>query len=145
MADRGFRLTVLTGARAVLDETVESIVAPGSEGYLGVLRQHAPLVTALVPGKLTVTGLDGAVREFAISGGFLEVRHNVATVLADALEPAGGIDVERAERAADRARKRLAERDSGLDVVRAEAALARSLNRLRVAKLSRRAAGARGR
>jgi F-type H+-transporting ATPase subunit epsilon len=144
MADRGFRLTVLTGERAVIDETVESLNAPGSEGYLGVLRDHAPLVTGLLPGKLTVVRPGGGREEYAISGGFLEVRHNVVTVLADALESPHRIDIERAEQAATRARRRLSERESGLDTARAEAALRRALNRIRLAESSRRAGGPRG-
>ena len=144
MADRGFRLTVLTGERAVIDETVESLNAPGTEGYLGVLRDHALLVTGLVPGKLTVVRPGGGREEYAISGGFLEVRHNVVTVLADALEPRDRVDLERAESAAARARRRLAERESGLDEARAEAALRRALNRIRIAESARRAASLRG-
>jgi F-type H+-transporting ATPase subunit epsilon len=54
MAEKGFRLTVFTQEKAVLDQQALSIVAPGSEGYLGILRDHAPLVTQLMPGKLTV-------------------------------------------------------------------------------------------
>jgi len=119
---------------------VESIIAPGTEGYLGVLRNHAPLVTGLMPGKLTVGRLDGRRDMYALSGGFLEVRNNVATVLADALESPDRIDVERAKRAAERARKRLAEREASLDVARAEAALKRALNRIRVVQSERRAA-----
>jgi F-type H+-transporting ATPase subunit epsilon len=135
MAEQGFKLTVLTQQKAALDRTVRSIVAPGSEGYLGVLRNHAPLVTALVPGRLSVTGLgETEPTVYALAGGFLEVRRNVATVLADALEPADRIDVERAERAAERARRRLAERPEGIDVARAEAALSRALNRIRIAR-----------
>ena len=132
-----FELTVLTPARAVLEEPVESIVAPGSEGYLGVLAHHAPLLTALVPGKLTVKSARESVRIYALSGGFLEVSDNHAVILADALEDPAAIDLARAQRAAERARSRLKETPGKWDVDRAEAALRRALNRIKVAEESR--------
>jgi F-type H+-transporting ATPase subunit epsilon len=134
MADQGYRLTILTEAKAVVDESVYSIIAPGTEGYLGVLRNHAALVTQLQPGKLSVTDLARNTMQYSIAGGFLEVRNNTATILADALEAARDIDLERAERAAARARERLQQKASGLDTDRAEAALKRALNRIRVAR-----------
>jgi F-type H+-transporting ATPase subunit epsilon len=128
-----FQLTVLTPVRTLLDERVESVVAPGSEGYLGVLANHAPLITALMPGKLTVRLAGGITRIFALSGGFLEVSANRAVILADAMEEPGQIDVDRAKRAADRARERLRDIHGKRDVERAQAALARALNRTKVA------------
>lgn len=137
MSDKGFRLTVLTEEKAVIDETVESIIAPGTEGYLGVMRNHAALVTGLMPGKLSVTRPDGKTADYAVAGGFLEVNRNTATLLADALELVVEIDPDRARQAADRARQRLAQRESELDVTRAEAALKRALNRIRLARKGR--------
>jgi F-type H+-transporting ATPase subunit epsilon len=128
-----FQLTVLTPVRTLLEEQVESVVAPGAEGYLGVLANHAPLITALIPGKLTARLAGGETRIFALSGGFLEVSANRAVILADAMEEPGQIDVERAKRAAERARERLRDIHGKLDVERAEAALARALNRTKVA------------
>jgi len=122
----------------VLDETVESFIAPGTEGYLGVLRNHAPLVTGLIPGKLTVTDLGGKVVEYAISGGFLEVRRNVATVLTDAIEKAESIDVPRAEKAAAAARELLAKHDADLDRAEVEFARRRAENRIRIGRQARR-------
>ena len=143
MSDRGFRLTVLTGERAVLDENVQSLIAPGTEGYLGVLRNHAPLVTGLMPGKLTVTDLSGKVQEYAVSGGFLEVRRNVATVLTDAIEKVESIDVTRAEKAVERAKGLKAHAESELDRAEAESALRRAENRLRLGRAARRGQTAR--
>jgi F-type H+-transporting ATPase subunit epsilon len=129
-----FQLTVLSPDRAVLDEPVESIVAPGSEGYLGVLAHHAPLITALQPGKLTVKRPGGAVEVYALSGGFLEVSDNHAVILADALEQPGAIDVPRAQRAAERAHGWLKQPPGDCDTERAEAALRRALNRIKIAQ-----------
>jgi F-type H+-transporting ATPase subunit epsilon len=86
MAD--FRLQIVTTERVVFDGIVTSIIAPGASGYLGVLANHAPLLTTLVPGTLTVRHGD-QVTLYHITGGFLEVNQNVATLLADSLETLG--------------------------------------------------------
>ncbi len=130
-----FTLSVVTPEKVVFEQGARSIVAPGSEGYLGILTDHAPLITALIPGRLSVTDADNKTLEYAVSGGFLEVSGNVTTILADAIEPIDKINIERARKAEQRARERLAHRtDSNIDVARAEAALARALNRIRLAE-----------
>jgi F-type H+-transporting ATPase subunit epsilon len=128
-----FTVSVLTPERPVFEKDVVALIAPGSEGYLGVLANHAPLITALVPGKLTVTNPDGTVELYALSGGFLEVGGNQAILLADTIEPASDIDVERARRAEARARERLKDFGAGIDLPRCESALARAQNRIRIA------------
>jgi F-type H+-transporting ATPase subunit epsilon len=131
-----FKLSVVTPEKVVLDQDVRALIAPGSEGYLGVLTDHAPLITALIPGKLTITEADNRQIDYALSGGFLEVSNNIATILADAIEPPEKIDVERAKKSEQRARERLVHRsDPNIDVARAEAALARALNRQRLASV----------
>lgn len=127
-----FHLSLLTPEKSFLEAEVTSIIAPGSEGYLGVLANHAPLITALVPGKLTIKS-DAGESIYAISGGFLEVSDNKATILADALEPPESIDVGRARRARERAEERLKDLSGRVDTARAEAALARAINRIRIA------------
>jgi len=129
-----FKLFVVTPEKVVFEQEVRSIIAPGSEGYLGVLTDHAPLITALMPGSLNVVDADYKRTEYCISGGFLEVSCNIATVLADAIEKIEEIDIERARAAEQRARDRLSHRnDPEIDAVRAEAALARALNRQKMA------------
>ncbi len=127
-----YTLTIVTPEEVIFEDEVVSIVAPGSEGYLGVLTDHAPLITALVPGKLTVKDKGGGESVFSLSGGFLEVSDNVATVLADAVEPEEKIDVERARQASERAKERLQTKSQEIDVARAQAALSRALNRIKV-------------
>ena len=130
-----FKLSVVTPEKPVIDQEVRSIIAPGSEGYLGILTDHAPLITALIPGKLSVTDPENRTADYALSGGFLEVSHNIVTILADAIEPIEKIDLERALKAEKRARERLVHRtDPDIDVARAEAALARALNRIHLAE-----------
>lgn len=126
-----FHLSILTPTASLVDEEVESAIFPGSEGYLGVLAHHAPLLTALVPGKITLRRPGGDDVVYAVSGGFLEVSHNRANVLADALEVANAIDPERAKRALERAKARLKD-GAKWDQMRAEQSMKRAQNRLAV-------------
>ncbi len=126
-----FQVEVLTPEKTVLAADIVSLVAPGSEGFLGVLAHHAPLITALMPGVLTLTYPGQREEIYAVSGGFLEVSGNRAIVLADAVERPGEIDAERAKSAQDRASTLLKERPSLLDGDRAELALKRAINRIR--------------
>ncbi len=83
-----FMLSVLTPERPVFEGAVEYVSMPGTEGYLGVLANHAALVTGLATGKLIVRQADGEEKIFGVSGGFFEVSHNRATVLADEVSAA---------------------------------------------------------
>lgn len=125
-------IEVITPERRILKEVADSVVVPAAEGYLGVLTGHAPLITTLQIGVLRYRK-DGEVRRMAVHGGFMEVFDDRVTVLADVAERAEEIDVDRALRARDRAKKRLTERPPGLDVLRAELALKRALTRLKAA------------
>src|SRR5207247_9183629 len=87
MADR-FRLRVYTPERELVDADVREVTAEGAWGQIGVLPDHAALVTALEPGELAYRA-DAGVLRLRLGGGFAEVRDNVMTVLADAGEPAG--------------------------------------------------------
>jgi F-type H+-transporting ATPase subunit epsilon len=107
MADTPFTFRLVTPQRLVLEARVVSLEVPGSEGYLGVLANHAALITSLRPGRLDVREEKGSRRSYAVSGGFLEVSGNRATVLADAAEPSDVIDRARAEAAKKRAEERL--------------------------------------
>ena len=79
-----FELEILTPDRRVFKGTVTSLVAPGEIGYLGVLANHAPLTTTLVPGKVVYRDSAGSPTTLWVKGkGFLEVYKNHATVLAD--------------------------------------------------------------
>lgn len=130
-----FHLSIVTPEETVFDQTVASIIVPGAKGYLGVLAHHAPLISPLVPGKLSVTMPDGTEIIMALSGGFIEVANNRATILADAAEMADDIDRKRALDAMERANKRLldaAHGDKAWDIERATAAFHRAKNRLRV-------------
>jgi F-type H+-transporting ATPase subunit epsilon len=129
-----YHLSIVTPEKKFYEDEVNSLIAPGSLGYLGILTDHAPLLTELEPGKLTLKDSQGQEKIFAISGGFLEVLKNNVTILADAIEPAEGIDFKRAEEALKRAKERLRSKDEKADVPRAEFALTRALNRIKIFK-----------
>src|SRR5438105_1953235 len=102
------RVEVVTGEREVLvEDDVDMVVAPGSEGQLGILPQHAALVTTLAPGELRIVK-GGTEEDLAIGGGFLQVGQNRVMVLADTAERSEEIDIARAEDARRRAEAELA-------------------------------------
>jgi len=133
----GIRLDIVTAERLVFSQDVDVVVAPGVDGEMAILPRHAPLMTMLQPGELLVRQ-ENAEFSLVVTGGFLEVRPDRVTVLADAAERAEEIDIARAEEARRRARERLERGLTDTDTVRAEAALRRSLIRLRVAEKRRR-------
>ena len=136
MADKTFRLEIVTPERVVIaDDMVTAVTAPGVEGYLGVLANHAPLLVELKIGEVGIKRSDRPEQMVAVSGGFMEVGGNKALVLADTAELAEEIDVTRAADAKRRAQDHLHRRaEAEIDASRAEAALARALNRLHVAE-----------
>ena len=126
------KLEIVTAERAVFSDDVDIVIAPGSEGQLGILPHHAPFMTSLSPGEL-VARKSGNEFALAIGGGFMEVRADRVIVLADAAERAEEIDILRAEQAKKRAQERLAHPSSAEEAVESEAALRRALARLEVA------------
>lgn len=137
------RVDVVTAERVVYsDEGVDEVVAPGVAGELAILPMHAPLLTMIKPGVMRILK-GGEETEMAITGGFLEVRQDRVTILADAAERAEEIDVVRAEEARRRAERILEERVAEEDLARAAAALQRALLRLKVAERRRRRGGVR--
>lgn len=132
-----YDLTVLAPDHSLFQGRVRSLIAPGAEGYFGILARHAPLVAQLGTGVLSVTGENGEPSLFAVHSGFLEVGPDGVTILADTAEAAAEIDVERARAAEERARQRIRSRPRDVDLARAEAALRRALARIRTIEKTR--------
>lgn len=132
-----FTLSIVTPERVYFDGDVTSLVVPGTEGYLGVLSNHAPLITSLQNGRIEFRDGSDAVHILAVSGGFLEVFDNKATLLADTVEAAEEIDVDRAQNAFERAKKKLEDINAGvspemISQQEAREALERARNRIKV-------------
>ena len=125
---------VVTPERVVYSGQAEMVIARGVQGDLGILPNHMPLVSPLkiAPVRIKTEG-DKEVL-MAVSGGFMEVRGDKVTILAETAELPGDIDVDRAKAAKARAEKRLAEKYAELDVLRAERALQRAMASLDVTK-----------
>ena len=137
-----FRLELVTAERLVYSNDVDMVIAWGTEGQLGILPLHAPLMTMLQPGELVVKKDD---EEFylAVTGGFMEVRPDKVIILADACERADEIDISRAQEARRRASELMKAPPTEVDLATAEAALRRSMVRLKVAEKIRRRRGQR--
>ena len=130
------RLEVLTAEGVLFDGDVDSVVAPGSEGELGILPHHAALMTMLQPGELRYRTAEGE-SFLAVHGGFMEVSGDHVVVLADAAEHVDEIDADRAEEAVSRAQERIASRSADMDVDRALRSLRRAQVRVRITRRRR--------
>jgi F-type H+-transporting ATPase subunit epsilon len=131
-------LEIVTPDRALAREEVDEVVVPGSEGELGVLPGHTPLLGTLRVGELWYR--QGQEKHYlAIAFGFVEVLPDRVTILAQIAERAEDIDVVRAERAKQRAEERLVKPtpQGDLDFERARIAMMKSLIRLQVASRTR--------
>jgi F-type H+-transporting ATPase subunit epsilon len=129
-------LEIVTPDRALASEEVDEVQLPGAEGYFGVLPGHTPLLASLQVGELWYR-IGSEKRYLAVAFGFVEVRPDMVTVLAQVAERAEDIDIERAEAARKRAEERVSKPESGIDFERARVAMMKSLIRLQVASRAR--------
>jgi len=129
----GILVEIVTPRRLLFSGEVDMVTLPGSDGQMGILRSHAPLLTTLDVGEIVLHRSNQEDEYIVVSGGIAEVRPNKVTILADTAERADEIDVKRAEAARERARQMIAE---GGPVQRPvlEMALRRSTMRMKVAR-----------
>lgn len=124
------RLEIVTPESRVFSDEVDSVVLPGSEGELGVLPQHAPLVTTLKPGELRFSK-GGKSKEYVIGEGLLEVTGTAVRVLTDVALDESAIDEKQVTEALARAEARMKEADLGPEEIAAvEAVIAKSVAQL---------------
>jgi F-type H+-transporting ATPase subunit epsilon len=128
------RLEIVTPEKRAYSDDVDVVILPGSEGELGILPHHAPLISLLGAGELRIR--KGATEEsFAIVGGFVQVRPDKVVVMAETADLAAEIDIERAQEARREAERAL---EAGFvepaDLAQARAALQAALVRIRVAE-----------
>ena len=128
-------LEVVTPEKVVVSQEVDLVMAPGTEGEFGILPGHIAFLSGIIPGELRFD--NGDKKEYmAVTFGFAEISNDSVSVLVDTAEKAGDIDIERAQKAMERAKARL-EKESekeDIDILRAEAALKRAVSRMKVAK-----------
>jgi len=128
---------VVTAEQELYSGEADEVIAPGSEGQLGILPKHAALLTTLKVGELVIK-LSGSEEPFFVSGGFLEVSNNSMTVLAETAEHAEEIDEARAEAARRRAQELLAQAQSDTERAELLGALERAVARIHVSEITRR-------
>lgn len=132
-----FKLSIVTPEKVIFEGEVISLIVPGTDGYLGVLSHHAPLITSLKPGKIEFQDDNSKLQIYAVSGGFLEVSANQATLLADTAEHSEEINVERAQTAIERAQEMLSDTSRGGGTMSGQEvyeSLKRAENRIKVFK-----------
>jgi F-type H+-transporting ATPase subunit epsilon len=128
-------LEVITPEGVLVSQEVDMVIVPGTEGEFGVLPDHIKFLSGIVAGELRFYH-GGASEYMAVSSGFAEVSNNRVSIITDAAEKAGDIDIERARRARDRARERMEKEKDPADFLRAEVALKRAISRIKVAEKS---------
>lgn len=132
MADKVFNLQIISPTRIFFDGDATMVEMKTSEGEIGVLAGHIPLTAILTPGVVKIHQEDGT-KEAALHDGFVEIRKDRVTVLAESCEWPDEIDVERAEEAKERAENRIKSGRKDVDMLRAELALKKALTRIDLA------------
>lgn len=125
-------LEIVSPVKTVYRGKVKYVTAPGVMGQFQVLYNHASMVAALQIGIIRFEDKDSKLYKFSTSGGILEVKDNVISVLCDAIESPEDLDVERAKRSLERARRRLDGLEGKIDRERAMLSLLRAKNRLKL-------------
>jgi len=135
MKEKLLHIEIVSPSKPIFNGEVISITLPGTEGNFQVLYNHAPILSSLTIGIIKIEDVNGNKRNISTSGGSVEVKNNSVVVLANSAEFEDEIDTNRAQKAKERAEKRLNNKSSvDIDVTRAELALARALNRLKISK-----------
>lgn len=134
---REFTLSVVGPDAEIVRESVVSLVAPGTEGYFGVMGGHVPLVAALRPGIVEYADLSGNRHSVYIGGGFCEVGPDAVTVLADEARRAVELDAAQAEADLAEARRALRGEESSISTMDAVEEIERATARLRAARAVR--------
>lgn len=126
-----FKLDIVTPDKQFFNEEIEMLIVRTTEGDVGVLHNHEPLVAPVSIGAIRIKK-DGKFKSAACAGGFINVDETGVTVVTDSAEWSDEIDINRAQEAKDRAEARLQEENKEIDVLRAKISLNRAVNRVRV-------------
>jgi F-type H+-transporting ATPase subunit epsilon len=136
MAIPTVNLNVVSAEEELYSGSIESLQITGSEGELGIMPGHTPLLTSLKPGMARIVKQDGVEEIIYLSGGMLEVQPNNITVLADVAIRATDLDEQKALEAKERAEKHLNDHGGDVDYAEAATELARAVAQLRVIQAS---------
>ncbi len=136
-----FQLDIVSAEKSIFSGTVDSLVATGELGELGINAGHAPLLTSLKPGTVRVTDTEGTEETFYVSGGMLEVQPHVTTILADTAARADDVDEAAAIAAKEAAEAAMADQNSEIEYSRAAVELAEAVAQLRTLQSIRKKAG----
>ncbi|UUV19020.1 ATP synthase F1 subunit epsilon [Fusobacteria bacterium ZRK30] len=124
-----FKLEVITPLKKVLEKEVERVILRTSEGDMGILAKHAPLVAELAVGEMKIK-TDGGEERFFVAGGFLEISKDRTLVLADEAINVNDIDIEVARKEAELAKQKLAKLKEDRDIAVTQKALESALTKV---------------
>jgi|SRR3989339_337253 len=130
-----FHLEIITPYKLFFEGEVEMIIIKTTNGEVGILADHIPMVTPIDIGNIRIKQ-DGIWKEAVLTEGFIEIKDNISIILTDTAEWPEEIDVNRAEEAKLRAEERLGNIKDHVEFTRCSAALTRALVRLEVAKIN---------
>jgi len=122
-------LKVITHQNIVFEDDIDELYVQATDGSLGILKDHVPVVCALNVGVTKIVK-DAKPSCIAVMGGILQFSGNNATILTDIAELDCNIDAARAKQAKERAQARLKAKDDNTDIARAQIALAKAIARL---------------
>ncbi len=128
---------IVSAEQQLFSGLVEMVIASGDQGELGILYDHAPLLTTLVPGPVRIIKQGGEEEVLYVSGGFLEVQPSHVTILADTAVRAHDIDEAAAKRAEEDARKAITDQSAEMDYTKAAIQLAEAVAQIRALELIR--------
>lgn len=131
------RLDIVTPEKRAFSDEIESVVVPGEQGEMGILKAHAPLVATLQPGELRYLK-DGEETSLAIGTGIVEISNDRVSVLTDMALEEAAIDEDAVEKALERAQKALAEKTSPEDIAAHRILIQKSLAQLHIKRRRRR-------
>lgn len=129
MEENLFDLKIITPERVFYEGKAKMVEFNTTEGEIGVYKRHIPTTVIVAPGILTITEAEG-VKNAALHAGFVEILQDSVTILAEIIEWPSEIDIDRAEKAKERAESRLSEKAASLDTMRAEVALKKAICRI---------------
>ncbi|CAA0081591.1 ATP synthase epsilon chain [BD1-7 clade bacterium] len=128
---------IVSAEQSLFSGLVEMVIASGDKGELGILYDHAPLLTELIPGPVRLIKQGGEEEVLYVSGGYLEVQPTHVSILADTAIRAHDIDEAAAKKAEDEARRALTNQNAEMDFTRASVQLAEAMAQIRALEMLR--------